>query len=156
VNLKADRKQRQVAQVQGETKMPDCSPHLLLVGQKLASAVILMQRLEAHGCLWEFVESPDAARRSLDRTDFDVILADSRLPNGGAYDLIRGLEGTRSSLFFWVPVGHSGCWLPVVLRGHPQFDSNAIRPAAFSRTLAALLHVTGFSEHWIRPAKRKN
>lgn len=124
--------------------MPDCSPHLLLVGQHLGSVTVWMRTLEAQGCLWEFVESPEAARRSMERTDFEVVLVDSRLPHGGAYDLIGALQGSRTSLFFWVPLRHSGCWLPIVLRGRHMPVSEPIRSNLFSRALASLLHVSGF------------
>jgi CheY-like chemotaxis protein len=123
------------------------APRLLLVGQKLKAIASLVERLEARGCDWEFVETAEDARRAIDRGPFDVILVDSQLPGGAAYSLIRMLLGTRSSLFFWVPMERSGCLLPVVLRGRHQFRSNALRPPAFSEMLATLL--------WHTPASRQ-
>ncbi len=118
------------------------APRLLLVGQKLKAIASLVERLEARGCDWEFVETAEDARRAIDRGPFDVILVDSQLPGGAAYSLIRMLLGTRSSLFFWVPMERSGCLLPVVLRGRHQFRSNALRPPAFSEMLSTLLWQT--------------
>jgi CheY-like chemotaxis protein len=122
-----------------EPVMLSPSPRLLLVGQKLKAIASLVERLEARGCSWEFVESAEDARRTIDRKPFDVILVDSQLPGGEAYSLIRVLLGTRSSLFFWVPMERSGCLLPVVLRGRHQFRSNPLRPSAFSEMLSMLL-----------------
>lgn len=132
--------------------MLECSPHLLLVGQQLGNFAVWMRRLEAHGCLWEFVESSDAARRSLDRTPFEVVLVDSRLPNGSAYDLIRAVLDARSSLFFWVPLKHSGRWLPIVLQGSHQLEADSISTRHFFRMLAGLLHVAGLDARPSRPS----
>lgn len=126
--------------------MASQAPRLLLVGQKLKAIASLVERLEARGCVWEFVETVEDARRTIDRRAFDVVLVDSQLPDGAAYSLIRVLEGTRSNLFFWVPLERSGCLLPVVLRGRHQFRSNVVRPPAFSETLSMLL--------WRTPAGR--
>jgi DNA-binding NtrC family response regulator len=127
--------------------MSSPAPRLLFAGQKLKAITSLMERLEARGCEWEFVETAEDARRSMDRKPFDVILVDSQLPDGAAYSLIRMLLGTRSSLFFWVPMERSGCLLPIVLRGRHQLSSNALRPPAFSEMLSSLL--------WQRPENRQ-
>jgi CheY-like chemotaxis protein len=119
--------------------MLSATPRLLLVGQKLKAISSLVEKLEAQGCSWEFVETAEDAQRAIDRRPFDVILVDSQLPGGAAYSLIRMLVDTRSSLFFWVPLERSGCLLPVVLRGRYQFHSNALRPPAFSQVLSTLL-----------------
>ena len=115
------------------------TPRLLLVGQKLKPMASLVEKLETRGCVWEFVETAEDARKTIDRGAFDVVLVDSQLDGGAAYSLIRILVGTRSSLFFWVPMERSGCLLPVVLRGRYQFRSSALRPPAFSQILALLL-----------------
>lgn len=123
------------------------TPRLLLVGQRLKAIASFVIRLEARGCVWEFVETVEDARQAIDRRPFDVVLVDSQLPGGAAYSLIRTLLGTPASLFFWVPMERSGCLLPVVLRGRHQFHSNAVRPPAFSQLLSMLL--------WQRPATQR-
>ena len=123
------------------------TPRLLLVGQKLKAIASLVEKLEARGCDWEFVETVEDAHRAIDRGPFDVVLVDSQLPGGAAYSLIRVLLGTRSSLFFWVPMERTGCLLPVVLRGRHQFRSNALRQPAFSEMLSILL--------WQTPGERQ-
>jgi CheY-like chemotaxis protein len=123
------------------------NPRLLLVGQKLKAMASLVERLESRGCAWEFVETVEDARRTIDRRAFDVVLVDSQLPDGAAYSLIRIVMGTRSNLFFWVPLERSGCLLPVVLRGQHQFRSSVVRPPAYSETLSLLL--------WSTPAGRQ-
>jgi CheY-like chemotaxis protein len=123
------------------------TPRLLLVGQKLKAITFLVEKLESRGCVWEFVETAEDARRTMDRRAFDVVLVDSQLPDGEAYSLIRMLLGTSSSLFFWVPMERSGCLMPVVLRGRHQFSSNPLRPPAFSEMLSLLL--------WKTPQERR-
>jgi DNA-binding NtrC family response regulator len=127
--------------------MSSSSPRLLLIGQKLKAVASLVEKLESRGCDWEFVETAEDARRAMDRRPFEVILVDSQLPGGAAYTLIRMLLGTRTSLFFWVPMERSGCLLPVVLRGRYQFHSNALRPADSTEMLSILL--------WQRPRERQ-
>lgn len=119
--------------------MLSATPRLLLVGQKLKAITSLAEKLESRGCVWEFVETAEDARRTIDRRAFDVVLVDSQLPGGEAYSLIRLLLGTPSSLFFWVPMERSGCLMPVVLRGRHQFSSYPLRPPAFSEMLSLLL-----------------
>jgi len=118
------------------------SPRLLLVGQKLKAISSLVERLESRGCMWEFVETAEDARRTIDRRPFGVVLVDSQLPGGEAYSLIRMILDTPSSLFFWVPMERSGCLMPVVLRGRHQFSPNPLRPPAFSEALSLLLWQT--------------
>lgn len=126
--------------------MSRSSPHVLLVGQKLKAICPMVEKLEARGCRWEFVETAEDGRQAIVRSDFDVILADSQLDSGGAYSLIPVLLGTRSSLFFWVPLERSGCLLPAVLRGNYQFRGAALRPEIFEELLSVLL--------WDRPAAK--
>jgi hypothetical protein len=123
--------------------MSRSSPHVLLVGQKLRPVCPILEKMEGRGCRWEFVETPEDGRQAIVRADFDVVLADSQLDSGGAYSLIPVLLGTRSSLFFWVPLERSGCLLPVVLRGNYQFRAVALRPEIFEELLSVLL--------WNRP-----
>lgn len=127
--------------------MLSATPRLLLVGQKLKAITFLVEKLESRGCVWEFVETAEDARRTMDRRSFDVVLVDSQLPDGEAYSLIRMLLGTSSSLFFWVPMERTGCLMPVVLRGRHQFSSNPLRPPAFSEMLSLLL--------WNKPDERR-
>ena len=127
--------------------MPRSSPRVLLVGQKLKPICPLLEKFEERGCRWEFVETSEDGRQAIVRADFDVVLADSQLDSGGAYSLIPVLLGTRSSLFFWVPLEQSACLLPVVLRGNYQFRSAALRPEIFEELLSVLLWNTPMPQH---------
>jgi PleD family two-component response regulator len=108
---------------------------ILLVGDSAPDISLLRNQLRMLGCAVSFVTSCEAALRTLAERKFDLVLAEFLLPDATAYQLLRPLSGTRTTLFFCVSVENDSLWIPILEEGRDRLGSPAVQPARFAKAL---------------------
>jgi hypothetical protein len=114
-------------------------PSVLLIGEDPQSCSDLARRLEERGCECQFAPSYEDAIGLLSREEFDLVLTRMRLCGQSLYPLIHRLEGTRTSLFYSLPVEDGCWWLPALRHGQDYFGCAALRPAEFAEQFDQLV-----------------
>ncbi len=114
-------------------------PRILLVGRDFAAGSSFMERLCRSGCDCQVAHSFDEAQRSLDAGNFDLVLSEIALPDGSAYPLLNRLEGSRTTLYFFLGVSDGCWWLPALSAGRRIWGQPAMRPPEFTRVLELLV-----------------
>lgn len=114
-------------------------PRILLVGKSEQDLAGLEQYLRKWLCECRAATSCRQACELLRAAPFDLVLAESGLPDGGPDHLISLLVGTEATLFFSYPVHHSCWWLPAVVEGRYCWGQPGLRPAEMAPVLDRLL-----------------
>jgi len=108
------------------------NPKVLLVAKSAAAMVRLVEYLQRLGCECCVTTSCQDARLLLTANTYDLVLSETTLPDGSGYRLIPLLLGSRSSLYYAVPVHDSCWWLPALERGEHCLGASALRPNEFA------------------------
>lgn len=98
----------------------------------------LPSRLRQWGFQCYFADTLRAASHLLSSHPVDLVLTDTRLPDGTGFHLAGILAGLPVSVFLCLPVEDSCFWLPAIDCGRDCWGSPALRPAEFTRTLEEL------------------
>lgn len=119
--------------------MSIASPRVLVVTKSVVGVTHLLEHLLKLGCECRVVTSCWDARQEIEAGATDLMLSEVNLPDGSAYRLIPLLLGSRTTLFFTIPLHHGCLWLPAIDRGQHCFGKAALQPGEFSRVLAEML-----------------
>lgn len=111
----------------------------LLVAKSVIGMVKLAEFLKKSGCDCHIVTSFQDARQLVALRSYDLILSETTLPDSSGYRLISLDLGSRTSLYFALPVYDSCLWLPAIVYGRHCFGEAALRPSEFTRTLREVL-----------------
>lgn len=114
-----------------EGAMSQESVRVLLIEENPQGSLYLAKRLQGRGCECGFAVSYEEACSLLRVQGFDLVLSPMRLPGGSAFSLVALLEGSRTSLFYFEPVGYVCWWLPALRNGSNCFGSSALLPSEF-------------------------
>jgi response regulator RpfG family c-di-GMP phosphodiesterase len=111
---------------------------VLLVGRDFHTAQTLPTRLRQWGFRCHFADTLRAASHLLNSHPVDLVLTETRLPDGSGFRLVGALSGLPVSAFLCLPVEDSCFWLPAIDCGRNCWGSPALQPAEFTRTLEEL------------------
>lgn len=139
--------------------MSTTTPQVLVVAKNIAGITHLVEHLVRLGCTCHAVTSCGEARRLIETGTIDLMLSEVSLSDGSAYRLIPLLLGSRTTLFFTIPLHHGCLWLPAVDRGQHCFGNAALPPSEFTRLLCEILRERapiplGESSRPARPARQ--
>ena len=118
----------------------------LLVGERWQTSSPLAIYLEKHGYRCEFAKSYDAAHRVVSHQRVDVVLSPLHLSDRSVFELLRLLEGTVTTLFYFLAVEDGCWWLPALRRGQNCFGCSALRSTEFVPMLDKILDITAQAE----------
>jgi DNA-binding NtrC family response regulator len=118
----------------------------LLVGERWQTSSPLAIHLEKHGYRCGFAKSYDAAHKIISHERVDVILSPLHLSDRSVFRLLGSLEGTGTTLFYFLAVEDGCWWLPALRRGQNCFGCGALRSSEFLATLDEILDATAQAE----------
>jgi len=111
---------------------------VLLAGDSPQVFSLSRRRLERKGCQCHFARSQRELEQLLNRTEFDIVLM-HRIKGRGAGSLAALLLGSRTTLFYVLPVEVGCWWVPVLRIGAVCVGASALRPSEFSDVLDELV-----------------
>jgi len=92
-------------------------------------------QLESKGCRCHFARSHRGLEELLNQKQFDIVLTMHRIQGSSTDWLGAALSGSRTTLFYALPV-EVGCWsVPILRVGTECFGAPALRPSEFSDVL---------------------
>jgi hypothetical protein len=112
---------------------------VLLAGDSQQVFSLSRRRLERKGCQCHFATSQRELEQLLNRTEFDIVLTMHRIKGRGARSLGALLLGSRTTLFYALPVEVGCLWVPVLRIGAECVGAYALRPSEFSTVLDELV-----------------
>jgi len=116
---------------------------VLLVGLGSSGARLLSGRLRGWGFRCYLATDLRAAREVFELIRVDIVLTNTRLPDGTGAGLAASLVGLPMTVFVCVPIEDSCLWLPAIDCGRVCLGLPALRPAEFASSLeemAGMLH----------------
>jgi hypothetical protein len=93
------------------------------------------RRLEMNGCHCEFAESEREVWSVLERRQFDIVLSVHKGGSTRTESLGALLSGSRTTLFYALPVERGCWWVPILRVGEECFGAPALRPTEFANAL---------------------
>jgi len=126
----------------------------LLVGRRLAADYRLLERLAQSGWTCATAEAAQPAHELAGTNRFDLILSETRLPDGSFQDLMKLLSGSESSLYTCLPVQDDCWWVPVIREGQFCLGTPALRSREFCEELTRILTRASLPRIPIRSAPR--
>ena len=111
----------------------------LLIGENSQGPSYLIKRLEGYGCVCGFATSYQEACSLLKLQRFDLVLSPMRLRDSSLFPLVRQLEGSQITLFYFQAVEEGCWWLPALRSGRNCFGSCALRPNEFVTSLEQIM-----------------
>jgi hypothetical protein len=115
------------------------SVEVLLVGDGPQAFSLSQRHLERKVCRCHFARSQRGLEELLNEKQFDIVLTMRRI-EGRSTDWLGALLGSRTTLFYALPV-EVGCWWVPVLRGGADcFGAPALRPREFFDVLNEIVH----------------
>ena len=105
-------------------------PNILLVGETVQGSSFLAS-LHRRGCECSSAASCREAFLILRKREFDLVLCPMRLRDGSLYPVMRLLEGSSTTMFYFHPVERGCWWLPALRRGQMCLGSAACRGKDF-------------------------
>src|ERR1700688_4738585 len=108
---------------------------VLLVGNSPEVFYSCRRRLEARGCHCEFAECEREVWDVLQQRTFDIVLSVHRGRSARTESLGALLSGSRTTLFYALPVEKGCWWVPILKVGEECFGASALRPTEFSKVL---------------------
>ncbi len=117
------------------------TPRVLVVGEQARLALCLLEHLRQSGCALEVTTSCAQARALLAETSFDLVLCSSEAHDSepAPSRLMALLEGSETTLYYWLTVQDSCWWLLALERGERRWGAPALRPRQFAQVLDELL-----------------
>src|SRR3984957_5617610 len=112
---------------------------VLLVGNSPQVFSSCRRRLMASGCHCEFAECEREVWNVLQQRQFDIVLSVHR--GRSAHTESRGafVPGSRTTLFYALPVENGCWWVPILKVGEECFGAPALRPTEFANALGEVL-----------------
>lgn len=108
---------------------------VLLVGQNFHIAHALTDRLRRCGFRCHFVSNLREASDRLSSGPVDLVLSNTRLPDGTGFELMGVLAGLPVTAFLCLSVENTCFWLPAIDDGKECLGSPALRPSEFASAL---------------------
>jgi len=108
---------------------------VLLVGDGPQVFSLSREQLESRGCRCHFARSQRGLEELLNQKQFDIVLTIHRIEGSSTDWLGAALAGSRTSLFYALPVEVGCWWVPVLRVGSECFGDPALRPREFSDVL---------------------
>jgi len=112
---------------------------VLLVGDSPEVFSSCRRRLEASGCHCEFAECEREVWNVLKQRQFDIVLSVHRGRSARSESLGALLSGSRTTLFYALPVEKGCWWVPILKVGEECFGAPALRPTEFANALDEVL-----------------
>jgi hypothetical protein len=112
---------------------------VLLAGDSPQVFSLSQRRLERKGCQCHFARSQRELEQLLNRAEFDIVLTMHRIKGRSAGSLGTLLSGSRTTLFYALPVEVGCWWVPVLRIGAECVGATALRPSEFSDVLDELV-----------------
>ena len=92
-------------------------------------------QLESKGCRCNFARSRRGLEELLNQEQFDIVLTTHRIEECSTDWLGAALSGSRTTLFYALPVEVGCWWVPVLRVGRECFGAPALRPREFADVL---------------------
>jgi hypothetical protein len=108
---------------------------ILLVGDGPQVFSLSIGQLERIGCRCHFARSQRGLEELLNQKQFDIVLTMHRIEGGSTDWLGAALSGSRTTLFYALPVEVGCWWVPVLRFGAECLGSPALRPREFADAL---------------------
>ena len=108
---------------------------VLLVGDGPQVFSLSRGQLESKGCRCHFARSQRGLEELLNQKQFDIVLTMHRIQGSGTDWLGAALSGSRTTLFYALPVEVGCWWVPILRVGTECFGAPALRPSEFSDVL---------------------
>jgi hypothetical protein len=113
---------------------------VLLVGDGPQVFCLSRGQLESMGCRCHFARSQRGLEEVLSQKRFDIVLTMHRIEGSSTDWLGAALSGSRTTLFYALPV-EVGCWWVPILRGGTEcFGAPALRPREFCDVLNEIVN----------------
>ena len=112
---------------------------VLLVGDSPKVFVSCRRRLERDGCHCEFAECEREVWNVLGQRQFDIVLCVHKGRSTRTESLGAVLSGSRTTLFYALPVENGCWWVPILKAGEECFGAPALRPTEFGNALDEVL-----------------
>ena len=112
---------------------------VLLVGESPKVFSSCRRRLETNGCRCEFAECEREVWNILQQEQFDIVLSVHRGQSSEPESLGAFLSGSRTTLFYALPVENGCWWVPILKVGEECFGAPALRPTEFANALDEVL-----------------
>ncbi len=112
---------------------------VLLVGDSPKVFSSCRRRLETNGCHCEFAECEREVWNVLEERQFDIVLSVHKSRSASTESLGALLSGSRTTLFYALPVERSCWWVPILKIGEECFGVPALRPTEFVNALDEVL-----------------
>jgi hypothetical protein len=119
---------------------------VLLIGSPVGYSH-LAHRLGIRECECWYVASYREACPLLKRERVDLVLSPIRLRHESLYPLTSLLDGSRTTLFYYIGVENGCWWLPALRCGENCFGASALRPREFLIALDQALEDIWSSMH---------
>ena len=113
---------------------------VLLVGDGPQVFSLSRGQLESKGCRCYFASSQRGVEELLTRERFDIVLTMHRIEGSSTDWLGAALSGSRTTLFYALPVEVGCWWVPVLRVGAKCVADPALRPREFSHLLDRIVH----------------
>ncbi len=107
----------------------------LVVGPGYHDFLALTERMRHWGFRCHFAATVRTAQELVYKSPVNLILSNTRLPDGTGFALVAGLSGFPVTAFLCLPVGNSCVWLPAIDDGRNCLGSPALFPLEFATTL---------------------
>jgi hypothetical protein len=108
---------------------------VLLAGDGPQAFSFSRGQLESKGCRCQFATSKRGLEELLNQKQFDIVLITHRIEGSSTDWLGAALSGSRTTLFYALPVEVGCWWVPVLRVGTECFGDPALRPREFSDVL---------------------
>jgi hypothetical protein len=112
---------------------------ILLVGDGPQVFSLSRGQLESIGCRCHFARSQRGLEELLNHKPFDIVLTMHRIEGGSTNWLGAALSGSRTTLFYALPVEVGCWWVPVLRFGAECLGSPALRPREFADALDGIV-----------------
>jgi hypothetical protein len=116
------------------------SVEVLLVGDGPQVFSLSQRQLERKACRCHFARSQRGLEELLNQKQFDIVLTMHRIEGRSTDWLGAALSGSRTTLFYALPVEVGCWWVPVLRVGTECFGAPALRPREFSDVLNEIVH----------------
>jgi hypothetical protein len=112
---------------------------VLLAGDSPQAFSLSQGHLERKGCQCHFAKSQRELEQLLNQKQFDIVLTMHRVKGSSTGSLGALLLGSRTTLFYVLPVEVGCWWVPVLRVGAGCFGAPALRPREFYDALTGII-----------------